>query len=151
MRAKFENDAYVVYNDASVIGKIVINSKSHLNKNEIVIGNDTYKIVRDGWKFNIFLKDVIVEYMKMNSFTGNITVLELGRRIKGIFGLRWGTQMVDGDNNTLLKIRNENSFIDKGGYIIKIENDNVSNLEILLSLFAHLYGSHMKMRAVIMG
>ena len=148
MRAELINNVYVVYNDDnSVLGKVIINLKPHFVKNEIVIGDDTFKIVIDGWVFNIFLNDQIVERMKTNSFTGSITVLELGRKIKGVFGFKWGTQMLDEKNNTLLKIGNESTLIDKGKYNIKIENENVSSFEILLSLFAHLYGSNMKMLA----
>lgn len=148
MRAELINNVYVVYNeDNSVLGKVIINLKPHFVKNEIVIGDDTYKIVIDGWVFNIFLNDQIVERMKTNSFTGSITVLELGRKIKGVFGFKWGTQMLDEKNNTLLKIGNESTLIDKGKYNIKIENESVSSFEILLSLFTHLYGSNMKMLA----
>src|SRR5690606_38458516 len=114
MRAKLENNIYVVYNDNdAVVGKMIINLKPHFSESEIIIGNDRYKIVREGWKFNILLNDVAVEYMKTNSFSGNITVIELGRKIKGVFSLKWGTKLVDVDNSTLLKIRNENLFINK--------------------------------------
>jgi hypothetical protein len=85
----------------------------------------------------------------MNSFSGNTKILETGNKITGVFGLKWGTKMIDKENNTLLKIKNENQFINTNKYEIEISNDKVSDLEILISLYGHLYGSNMKLKAVI--
>jgi len=68
----------------------------------------------------IFENDKVVYNLKTNSFTGNITVFELNKKIKGVFSLRWGTQLVDEDNNTLLKIKHKNLFVDKGNYVIEV-------------------------------
>ena len=57
--------------------------------------------------------------------------------------------MVDENNKTLLKIKNENLLIDKGIYEIEISDNQITDFEILLSLFGHLYGSNMKLLTVV--
>ena len=57
--------------------------------------------------------------------------------------------MVDKENNTLLKIRNENQFINNNKYVIEIPNEKASDFDILMTLYGHLYGSSMKQKAVI--
>lgn len=57
--------------------------------------------------------------------------------------------MVDEENKTLLKIRNENLLLDKGIYEIEIEDEKVTDFEILLSLFSHVYCSRMKICSII--
>ena len=75
--------------------------------------------------------------------------MELDKKIKGVFSLIWGTQLVDKNNETLLKIKNESQLLDSGNYIIELSDSNMSHFEILLALFGHLYGSNMKTKAVI--
>ena len=58
--------------------------------------------------------------------------------------------MIDKNKNILLKIRNENIFINENKYEIEISNKDVSELEILTSLYIHLYGSKMKMTVILM-
>jgi hypothetical protein len=87
----------------------------------------------------------------MNSFSGNIEILETGHKITGVFGLKWGTKMVDKENYTLLKIRNENQIVNTNKYEIEISNKKVTDLEILTTLYGHIYGSNMKLKAVIIG
>jgi len=150
MTAKFENGFYHLYDEKNrLIGKIKISTKSNYNESELIVEEKIYKIIREGWAFKIFENDKVVYNLKTNSFTGNITVFELNKKIKGVFSLRWGTQLVDEDNNTLLKIKHKNLFVDKGNYVIEVEDKNVSNFEILLSLFGHLYGSSLKTRGAI--
>jgi hypothetical protein len=66
-------------------------------------------------------------------------------------GHKWGTKMVDKENNTLLKIRNKNQFINTNKYEIEISNGKATDLDVLLTLYGHLYGSNMKQNAVIIG
>lgn len=150
MIAKLEKGYYNLYDEKNeIIGKIKIANKSNYNESELTVGEKVYKIVRKDWAFKVYENDKVVYNLKTNSFTGNITVLELDKKIKGVFSLRWGTQLVDEENNTLLKIKNKNMFLDKGIHIIEIENQNVSDFEILLALFGHLYGSALKTRGAI--
>jgi len=150
MLAKLENDTYNLYNDNNVlIGKIKIKSKSNFKESEIIIGKKNYKIVREKWMFQILVEDKIVYNLKTNSFFGNIELLETKQKIKGVTSLKWGTKLVDEENNILLKIRNENQFINNEKYVIEISNNKVRDFDILLALFGHLYGSSMKQKAVI--
>jgi hypothetical protein len=89
--------------------------------------------------------------LKTNSFSGNTEILETGHKIRGVSGLKWGTKMMDKENNTLLKIRNENQFINTNKYEIEISNEEVTDLDILTTLYGHLYGSNMKLKAVSIG
>jgi hypothetical protein len=89
--------------------------------------------------------------LKTNSFTGNTEILENEKKITGVFGLKWGTKMIDSKKNTLIKIKNESQFIDKKRYEIEKSDNNVTDLEILTTLYGHLYGSNMKTQAVIIG
>ena len=150
MTAKLENDILNVYTDKNVlIGGII--TKSNFKKAEINIGESKFKLSRSKWNTEISEKNKVVCHLKMNSFSGNTKILETGNKITGVFGLKWGTKMIDKENNTLLKIKNENQFINTNKYEIEISNDKVSDLEILTSLYGHLYGSNRKLKAVIIG
>ena len=150
MIAKLENNAYTLYSEANhVIGTVKINLEPNFTNNQILVDQNVYTIIRDGWAFEIYENDKIVYHLKTNSFSGNITVLELDKKIKGVFSLIWGTQLVDKNNETLLKIKNESQLLDSGNYIIELSDSNMSHFEILLALFGHLYGSNMKTKAVI--
>ena len=87
----------------------------------------------------------------MNSFSGNTTILETSHKITGVLGFKWGSKMMDKEGNTLVKIRNENQFINKGKYEIEVSSDKVADLDILLTLYGHVQGSRMKLLVVIMG
>ena len=87
----------------------------------------------------------------MNSFSGNTTILETSHKITGVLGFKWGSKMMDKEGNTLVKIRNENQFINKGKYEIEVSNEGVSDLDILLTLHSHIQGSRMKLLVLIIG
>lgn len=150
MIAKLENEMINVYNEKN---KLIGGIKTHLNfKNaNFVIGEKNYQLKRDKWNAKILENDTVKYSLKVNSFTGSSKILENKRKITGVFGLKWGTKMMDDEKNTLIKIRNENQFIDKKKYEIEISNKEVTDLEILTTLYAHLYGSNMKAQAVIIG
>lgn len=150
MIARLENDTINVYNGKNIlIGGI--KTQSNFKNAEIKIGNKKYQLSRNKWETEISEKDKVIYHMKTNSFSGNTTIQETEHKITGVFGLKWGTKMTDKDNNTLLKIRNENQFINKNKYEIEISNKKVTDLDILMTLYGHLYGSNMKLKAVIIG
>ena len=150
MIAKLENDILNVYNEKNIlIGGI--KTQSNFKNAEVKIGEKEYKLSRDKWNTEISENGKVVYTLKMNSFSGNTEILETGHKITGVFGLKWGTKMVDKENNTLLKIRNENQIVNTNKYEIEISNKKVTDLEILTTLYGHLYGSNMKLKAVIIG
>jgi hypothetical protein len=150
MIAKLENEILNVYNEKNIlIGGI--KAQSNFKNAEIKIGEKTFLLFRNKWETKISENDKVIYHLKTNSFSGNTKIQETEYKIIGVFGLKWGTKMVDKENNTLLKIRNENKFINTNKYEIKISNDRVSDLEILTTLYGHLYGSNMKLKAVIVG
>jgi hypothetical protein len=150
MIAKLENDVLSVYNEENIlIGGI--KTQSNFKNTEIKIGENKYELSRDKWNTEISKNGKVIYHLKMNSFSGNTEILETGHKITGVFGLKWGTKMIDNENNTLLKIRNENQFINKNKYEIEISNHEVSELEIFITLYGHLYGSNMKLKAVVIG
>lgn len=150
MIAKKENGYFVLYDDEkSIIGKIKFLNNEEL---EITVNgeNKTYQVIKNKRNFEVKNQNELVCNLNINSFWGDINVIELNKRIKGVFGMKWGTQMVDENNKTLLKIRNESLLVDKGIYEIEISDSQITDFEILLSLFGHLYGSNMKLFSVIM-
>jgi hypothetical protein len=150
MIAKLENDVLNVYNDENIlIGGI--KTLSNFKNTEIKIGENKYELSRDKWNAEISENGKVIYNLKMNSFSGNIEILETGHKITGVFGLKWGTKMVDKENYTLLKIRNENQIVNTNKYEIEISNKKVTDLEILTTLYGHIYGSNMKLKAVIIG
>ena len=150
MIAKLENDILKVYNEENIlIGGI--KTQSNFKNTEIKIGENKYELSRNKWNTEISENGKIIYNLKMNSFSGNTEILETGHKITGVFGLKWGTKMVDKENNTLLKIRNENQIVKTNKYEIEISNKKVTDLEILTTLYGHLYGSNMKLKAVIIG
>jgi len=152
IKAKFENGTFNAYNSkGEIIGKIKIDPSANFNESEITINDKTYKITRDKWETTILDNDNKIYHLKTNSFSGNTEIKELNKKIKGVWGLKWGTQLTDEDGETLLKIRNEKKSINNGHYVIELENENLSPMEILISLYGHLYGSSLKQKGVLMG
>jgi hypothetical protein len=150
MIAKLENEILNVYHEKNIlIGGI--KAQSNFKNAEIKIGEKTFLLSRNKWETEILENDKVIYHLKTNSFSGNTKIKETEYKIIGVFGLKWGTKMVDKENNTLLKIRNENQFINTNKYEIEISNDRVSDLEILTTLYGHSYGSNMKIKAVIVG
>ena len=150
MIAKLENDILNVYNEENIlIGGI--KTKSNFKNTEIKIGENKYELSRNKWNTEIYENGKVIYNLKMNSFSGNTEILETGHKITGVLGLKWGTKMVDKENNTLLKIRNENQIVNTNKYEIEISKQKVTNLEIMTTLYGHLYGSNMKLKAVIIG
>ena len=149
MIAKKENQHFVLYNkNNNIVGKI---SFKNSIETEIITSKDEikYNIIKHDWTFEVKNNNHLVCNMKINSFWGDINVIELNKKIKGVFSLKWGTQMVDENNKTLLKIKNESLLIDKQNFEIEICDDKVTDFEILLSLFGHIHGSNMKLYAVV--
>ena len=98
MKALLENDLYNLYtNENLLMGSIRI--KSNFDESEIKTDCKTYKVIRNGWAFTVSEGDTLVCNIKTNSFWGTLTVLELNKRIKGVFSVKWGTQLVDEENN----------------------------------------------------
>jgi hypothetical protein len=150
MIAKLEKDIINVYNERNIlIGGI--KTQSNFKNAEIKIGEKIFQLSRNKWETEISENDKVIYHLKTNSFSGNTKIKETEYKITGVFGLKWGTKMMDKENNTLLKIRNENQFTNTNKYEIEISNDSVSNLDVLTTLYGHLYGSNMKLKAVIIG
>lgn len=150
MIARLENDSINVYNEKNVlIGGI--KAQSNFKNAEIKIGEKKLQLSRNKWEIEISEKDNIIYHLKTNSFSGNTKIRETAHEITGVFGLKWGTKMIDKKNNTLVKIRNENQFINKNRYEIEVSNEKVTDLDVLTTLYGHLYGSNMKLMAVIIG
>ena len=150
MIAKLENDILNVYDEENIlIGGI--KTQPNFKNTEIQIGENKYELSRDKWNTAISKNSKVIYNLKMNSFSGNTKILETGYKITGVFGLKWGTKMVDKENNTLLKIRNKNQIVITNKYEIEISNTKVTDLEILTTLYGHLYGSNMKLLTAIIG
>ena len=150
MIARLENDIINVYNEKNIlIGGI--KSQSNFKNAEIKIRKKKFQLSRNKWETKISENDKVIYHLKTNSFSGNTIIQETEHKITGVFGLKWGTKMMDKENNTLVKIRNENQFINKNKYEIEISNERVTDLDILTTLYGHLYGSNLKLKAVIIG
>jgi hypothetical protein len=150
MLAKLENGIVNVYNENDIIiGGI--KTESNYKNAEITIGEKRYQLSREKWNTQISENGEIKYNLKSNSFSGNTEILETERKITGVFGLKWGTKMIDNQKNTLIKIRNESQFANKNKYEIKVSSKDVTDLEIVTTLYGHLYGSNMKTQAVIIG
>ena len=148
MIARLENDIINVYNEKNVlIGGI--KTQSNFKNAEIKIGENKLQLSRNKWETEISKNDKVIYHLKTNSFSGNTEIAETEHKITGVFGLKWATKMIDKENNTLVKIRNENQLINKNKYEIEISNEKATDLDILMTLYGHLYGSNMKTKAVI--
>ncbi len=149
IKARLENDSINVYNEKNeLIGGI--NTESNFKNSEIKIGENKYLYSRKKWKTEISKNGKIISHLKTNSFSGNTEIMENNKKITGVWGIKWGTKMIDNKKNTLLKIRNENLFVNNNKYELEISDKSVSELDILTSLYFHLYGSKMKMRTLMM-
>ncbi len=149
IKARLENDSLNVYNEKNeLIGGI--NADNKFKNSEIKIGENKYLVFRKKWKSEILENGKIINHLKTNSFSGNTEIMESDKKIKGVWGFKWGTKLIDHNKNVLLKIRNQKKFINNNKYELEVYNESVSDLEILTSLYFHLYGSKMKMLTVMM-
>lgn len=152
IKAIFEKGYFNVYDSQSqIIGKIKIDSKLNFKESKIIIGNEQYKVIRDSWDTTILKNNEPLYHLKTDSFSGNTEIIGLNKKIKGVWGLKWGTQLVDENGETLLKIRNEKQLIYNGNYILKLEKEDLTPLEILISFYGHLYGTFLKQKSVLLG
>ena len=88
MIAKKENEYFVLYNEEnSIIGKIRFQNKEEI---EITVNeeNITYQVIKNNWNFEVRNQNELVCNLKMNSFWGDINVIELNKRIKGVFSMK---------------------------------------------------------------
>jgi hypothetical protein len=145
MKASLNNNIYSIYNDENLIlGEIKILSKGKFSECDLLTDGKLYKLIQKGWNICIFENDKTLYNLEISSWSGNIKILELDKVIKGFWGTNWATQLADDNKNTLLKIRNLNKISDKGEFEFELCATDISNLEILITLFGHLYGSKMK-------
>lgn len=151
--AKFENEIFNVYNQANgnSIGQIKIDFNDPFAQSEILINDTKYHLTRNKWKTAVFDGDEVIYHLKTNSISGNTEIEELNKKIKGVWGLKWGTQLTDENGKTLLKIRNEKKSVHNGNYIIEFKQEDLDPLETLLSLYGHLYGSFLKQTGIFVG
>ena len=148
MKAILEDSIINVYNDENLcIGSI----KSQSNFEDAVMQTDTdrFELHRTRSGAKIINNENVTYTFKTGSFFGNSTILETQQKIKGVFGTNWATRLIDKDNNTLVKIKNENKFTDNNTYILEVSDENISSLSILFALYGHLYGSKMKLQTTI--
>lgn len=150
MIARLENNSHHLYNDnGDLVGKIYIKPKSSFEEAEILIDGKKYKIDREKWSITVSENNTATHNLKMNSFSGNVEILETKQKIKGAHSLKWGTKLVDNENNTLLKIRHQNLLFNNNNYVIDVSDKDVNDLDVLLTLYGHLYGSRMKQKSVV--
>ena len=152
IKAIFGKGYFNIYDSQSkIIGKIKIDLKGNFKESEIIIENEKYQVIRDEWDTAILKNNEPLYHLKTNSFSGNTEIIELNKKIKGVWGLEWGTQLVDENGKTLLKIRNKKQLIHNGNYILKLEKEELTSLEILISFYGHLYGTFLKQKSVLLG
>jgi hypothetical protein len=150
MIARLENNSHKLYsNSGDLVGKINIKPKSSFKEAEILLNGKNYKIDRNKWLIKVSENNKVTHNLKMNSFSGNTEILETKQKIKGMTSLKWGTKLVDNENNTLLKIRHQNLLFNNNNYVIDVSNQNVNDLDVLLTLYGHIYGSRMKLFLVM--
>ena len=150
IKARLENDSLNVYNEKNeLIGGINVDNK--FKNSEIKIGENKYELSRDKWNTKISENGKVIYNLKMNSFSGNTEIMESDKKITGVWGFKWGTKLINHNKNVLLKIRNQKKFINNNKYELEVYNESVSDLEILTSLYFHLYGSKMKLKTLIIG
>jgi len=150
LTARTENELITLFDSKNqIIGKLKINPKLRFKVSEIIINDKTYEIIREKWTVKIVENNQTIYHLKTDKFWGTIKITELNKEIRGIFGFTWATQLRDRYKQTLLKIRNDNSWKHNGVYIIKLENTKLNPLEILITLNEHIHGSAMKQKTVL--
>ncbi len=148
MIAKLENKVINLYDDGEfLVGSITTETK--IPKAVLTIGTSKFVVTHNKKKSQITENNKTIYNLETDSFWGNTTIIETDKKITGVWGLKWGTQLKDKEENTLLKIRSISKFFKKNKYEIKMLNAKVTNLEILISLYFHIYSSRMKAAILI--
>lgn len=149
MIGKLQNDIITLYDQNNIwVGDIT--TESNFKNAQISIGDKTYELSKNKRKIEVLEEGLVIAVLKFSLFFLSLEIIETGHKIKGVKGFKWGTKMEDRENNTLLKIRHKNLMIDENIYIIEISNEKTTYLEVLLTLYAHLYGSNLKLYFVLL-
>ena len=152
IKVKFEQGYFNLYNtENSIIGKVKIEEDAAFKESELIIEDKQFNVLRDDWNTKVLRNGNLLFQIKTNSFSGNAKIIELNKKLKGVWGTNWASQLVDENGNTELKIRNEKKLVDNGNYTILLENDDLETLQILISLYFHLYVSSLKEKSNLIG
>jgi hypothetical protein len=148
LTARLENDHVHVYDESDLlIGKL--QTGLNFNESEIILSEQKFRLIRDGWNTKILEGSIEKLHLKTSAWSGNTNVVETGQKITGVWGSKWSTALIDATEHTLLKIRNEKSLVTNNKYEIEVSDQPVSDFDILLALYGHLYGSSMKQMGAI--
>ena len=143
IHAKSQNGVVRVHEGEELLGTIEM--KENFKTAEIKIGEKFFDIVLQQKEIIVKKQGDIYRHIKSNLFSGNMEILETGKKITGAAGLKWGTMLMNNKQEVLMKIKNQNPFFNKNQYECEIvEKNAVEDLDILLTLWEHLYGSRMK-------
>ncbi|HUH26363.1 MAG TPA: hypothetical protein VLY87_07035 [Flavobacterium sp.] len=149
LTARTENELITLFDSKNqIIGKLQI--KNNTKECKIFINNKVYDVIREKWTARIVENNQTIYHLKTDKFWGTIKVTESNKEIRGVFGFTWATQLRDAYKQTLLKIRNENSFKNTGVYIIQLDKEDIDPLEILITLYGHIFGSIAKQNTVFL-
>lgn len=150
LKAETNDNLITVYNvNQEIIGELKIELKARYYESEIRIKEQIFIILQDKWEAKVISNNQIVYHLKTDKFWGTKKIVELDKEIRGVFGFTWGTQLRDAHKQTLLKIRTENQLKNKGNYIIQLDEESITPIEILMTLYGHVVGSIAKQNIIL--
>lgn len=151
--AELNNNSCVVLNEKmEKIGELIYHKRFNRTACDILIDNKKYEAFRKGF----FQKNILVMHngsdafkFVINSWFGNAVIAPLNYKIKGISSWSGGTRLIDENDNTLVTIKKTGGIFIHNKFQIEKNDENVSNLHLLLALYFHIYASHNKRMTVI--
>lgn len=151
LQVNLVKDCFNITNaERQLIGQLKLDTNGGFKNCELIIGKEKYAMIREKWKTKVIRDNSTIFHLITNSFSGNTNIVELGVKIKGVWGIKWGTQLIGKDGNSRLKISNENKMIQNGRFIIKVKEKETKAIEILLTFYIHLLASSQKRKGMLM-
>lgn len=146
--AEINNNSCIVLNDNSEkIGELIYHKRFNRTACDILIDNKKYEAYRKGF----FQKNIQVmldgnEAFKfiIGSWFGNAVISPINYKLKGISSWSGGTRLIDDNDNTLVTIKKAGGIFTQNKFQIEVNDTTVSNLNLLLALYFHIYSSHNK-------
>lgn len=146
--AEINNNSCIVLNEKSEkIGELIYHKRFNRTACDILIDNKKYEAFRKGF----FQKNILVmlegnEAFKfvINSWFGSAIIAPLNYKLKGVSSWTGGTRLIDDNDKTLVTIKKAGGIFTHNKFQIEVNDESVSNLNLLLALYFHIYASHNK-------
>ena len=140
MIARIEDDYINLYSPQQVlIGKLKWQSPKQTAQYELHCRDKRYVLVRRGLRFYFQNEGEQTRCIKKHWWFNQFSVLPSQYTVYIGLKNKWRTRLSDRYNRRLLRIRDRKFDTSRPEFFIKLDNEKLSEMDILIALFGHVY------------